>query len=110
MEHRRSFDPVAKAVNLVRTFIIANENRFEVEGGETITNRVGFKKKSAYLILPEVFRDSVCAGAKSEEVAEGLELAGYLNTSGKNRLKKQERINGSQVYVYSISSGILEAA
>jgi uncharacterized protein (DUF927 family) len=110
MEHRRSFDSDAKAVEHVRNFIIVNKAKFEVEGGETITDKVGHQKKSAYLILPEVFRASVCAGMKPEEVAEGLERAGYLNTSGKNRLKKQERINGSQVYVYSISSAILEAA
>jgi hypothetical protein len=39
-----------------------------------------------------------------------LERAGYLNTSGKNRLKKQERIGGELTYVYSISDTILEAA
>jgi hypothetical protein len=33
-----------------------------------------------------------------------------LNTSGRNRLKKQERIGGELVYVYSVSDKIHEAA
>jgi putative DNA primase/helicase len=110
MEHRRSFDPVAKAVNRVRTFISENENRFEVVGGEVLLNKVGYKKKSLFLICPEVFRDVVCAGAKPESVAEGLECAGFLNMSGRNRLQKQERIGGKLMYFYSVSESILQAA
>lgn len=109
MEHRRTFDPVARAIDAVCKFILENESRFEVVGGDPIEDKVGYRKKSAYLILPDVFKDFVCAGAKVEEVAEALERAGYLNTSGKNRLKKQERIGGELVYVYSISDKILEA-
>ncbi len=110
MEYRRTFDPVAKAVDRVRAFIVEHEQRFELIGGEAVHGKVGYKKKSAYLILPETFRDEVCAGSKPEEIAEHLERAGYLNTAGKNRLKKQERIGGAQVYFYSVSENILEAA
>jgi putative DNA primase/helicase len=110
MEYRRTFDPVAKDVDRVRGFIVEHENRFEVIGGKSVDGRIGYKKKSAYLILPDAFRDEVCAGSKPEEVAENLERAGYLNTSGKNRLKKQERIGGELAYVYSVSEKILEAA
>ncbi len=110
MEYRRTFDPVANAVDLVRQFIVEHENRFEVIGGKSVDGRIGYKKKSAYLILPDAFRDEVCAGSKPEEVAENLERAGFLNTSGKNRLKKQERIGGELAYVYSVSEKILEAA
>jgi putative DNA primase/helicase len=77
MEHRRTFDPVAKAVDRVRQFILDNEDRIEVVGGDALTEKVGYKKKASYLIFPEVFRDEVCAGTKPEEIAEGLERAGY---------------------------------
>jgi putative DNA primase/helicase len=110
MEYRRTFDPVAKAVDRVRAFIVEHEHRFELIGGESVDGKVGYKKKGSYLILPEVFRDEVCAGEKPEEIAECLERAGYLNTAGKNRLKKQERIGGAQVYVYSVSDKTLETA
>jgi putative DNA primase/helicase len=110
MEYRRTFDPVAKAVDRVRNFIVEHEDRFELIGSEAVDEKVGYKKKSAYLILPDVFRDEVCAGSKSEEIAENLERAGYLNTSGKSRLQKQERIDGKLAYVYSVSDKILEAA
>jgi hypothetical protein len=38
-----------------------------------------------------------------------LELAGYLNTSGANRKKKQERIQGQLGYFYSVPGSILKA-
>jgi uncharacterized protein (DUF927 family) len=110
MEHRRTFDPDTKAVDRLCTFILGNEKRFEIVGGKPVENRAGYKKGSSYLILPEVFRDEVCYGMKPEAVAESLERAGYLSTSGKNRLRKQERISGGQMYVYAVSDKILEAA
>lgn len=110
MEYRRTFDPVAKAVDRVRAFIVEHEDRFELIGGESVDGKAGYKKKSDYLILPDVFRDEVCAGAKPEEIAAALERATYLSTSGKNRLKKQERIGGEQAYFYAVSDKILEAA
>ena len=109
MNYRRTFDPVAKNVDRVRAFIVEHEDRFELIGGESVDGRAGYKKKSDYLILPDVFRDEVCAGSKPEEVAECLERAGYLNTSGKNRLKKQERIGGELSYFYAVSDKLLEA-
>ncbi|HWB86333.1 MAG TPA: DUF927 domain-containing protein [Bryobacteraceae bacterium] len=110
MEHRRTFDPVAKAVDRVRTYILANEAKFEIVGGDPLPNRSGYKKNGSYLIDPEVFQDEVCAGLKHDEIAVGLERAGLLRTSGKNRLKKQERIGGDLVYFYSVDGRILEAA
>jgi putative DNA primase/helicase len=109
MEYRRMFDPVAKAVDRVRRFILDNEERFEVVGGDALTEKVGYKKKGSYLIFPEVFRDEVCAGTKPDDIARCLENARYLNTSGKNRLTKQERISGELAYYYSVSDKILEA-
>jgi hypothetical protein len=110
MEYRRTFDPVAKAVDRVRQFVLDNEDRIEVVGGDALTEKVGYKKKGSYLIFPEVFRDEVCAGTKPENIARCLENAGYLNTSGTNRLTKQERISGALAYYYSVSDRILEAA
>jgi hypothetical protein len=51
----------------------------------------------------------MCAGTKPDDIARCLENAGYLTTSGKNRLTKQERISGELAYFYSISEKILEA-
>jgi uncharacterized protein (DUF927 family) len=110
MQHRRTFDPVAKAVDRVKAFISLNMDRFEVAGKEPVGESVGYKKKSDYLIPPDVFENNVCAGADHKAVAQCLESAGYLNTSGKNRLKKQERIGGKLEYVYSIKASILDAA
>jgi hypothetical protein len=59
--------------------------------------------------LPNVFRDYVCAGTNAEAVADALEHAGYLNTSGPNRKKKQERIQGQLGYFYSVPSSIMKA-
>jgi putative DNA primase/helicase len=109
MEYRRTFDPVAKAVDRARQFILDNEDRIEVVGGDALTEKVGYKKKGSYLIVPEVFRDEMCAGTKPDDIARCLENAGYLTTSGKNRLTKQERISGELAYFYSISEKILEA-
>lgn len=109
MEHRRSFDPDTKIVGKVRKFIIENDHKFETEGGATIEDKVGYKKKSSFLILPEAFDGSVCAGTKPEEVAQALGRTGLLS-SGKNRLKMQARINGTQTYFYSVSNRILDAA
>ncbi|MEI9976998.1 MAG: hypothetical protein WDO73_36060 [Ignavibacteriota bacterium] len=110
MDHRRTFDPVAKAVDRTRTYILENEAKFEIIGGDPVPNRSGYKKNGSYLIAPEIFQDEVCAGMKHDEVAVGLERAGLLRTSGKNRLKKQERIGGALMYFYSVDGRILEAA
>jgi putative DNA primase/helicase len=111
MEHRKTFDPVAKAVDRVQKFILENNARFEVVGGGVHLNgsKVGYQKQNRFLILPDVFRDSVCAGTNPEGVADALERAGYLKTSGPNRKKKQERIGGQLGYFYSVSDSILMA-
>jgi putative DNA primase/helicase len=111
MEHHRTFDPVAMAVDRVQRFIMENNAKFEIVGGNVRLNgsKVGYQKKDRFLILPNVFRDSVCAGADPEAVANALEHAGYLNTSGPNRKKKQERIQGQLGYFYSVPGSILKA-
>ena len=111
MEHRKTFDPIAMAVDRVQKFILENNSRFEVVGGGVRLNgsKVGYQKKGKFLILPDVFRDFVCAGTNPEGVADALERAGYLNTSGPNRKKKQERIDGQLAYFYSVPDSIMKA-
>ena len=111
MEHHKTFDPVATAVDRVRSFILENSAKFEIVGGSVRLNgsKMGYQKKGRFLILPHVFRDLVCAGTNPEAVADALERAGYLNTSGPNRKKKQERIAGQLGYFYSIPGSILKA-
>jgi len=111
MEHRKTFDPVAMTVDKVQKFILENNTRFELVGGKVRLNgsKVGYQKKGKFLILPDVFRDSVCAGINPESVADALERAGYLETSGPNRKKKQERIDGQLAYFYSVPDSILKA-
>jgi putative DNA primase/helicase len=111
MEHRKKVDPIAMAVDRVQKFISENTSRFEVVGGDQRLNgsKFGYKKKDKFLILPDAFRDFVCAGTNPEGVADALERAGYLTTSGPNRKKKQERIDGQLGYFYSIPDSILKA-
>jgi putative DNA primase/helicase len=111
MEHRKKFDPIAMAVDRVQKFITENNSRFELVGGDVRLNgsKVGYQKKGKFLILPDVFRDSVCAGTNAEIVADALERAGFLETSGPNRKKKQERIDGQLSYFYSVPDSILKA-
>ena len=111
MEHRKTFDPVAMAVDRVQRFISENNSRFEVVGGGVHLNgsKFGYQKKGKFLILPDVFRDFVCVGTNPDGVADALERAGYLNTSGPNRKKKQERIDGQLGYFYSVPDSILKA-
>ena len=111
MEHRKKFDPMAMAVDRVQKFIVENTARFELVGGDVHLNgsKVGYQKKGKFLILPDVFRDSVCAGTNPEIVADALERAGFLETSGPNRKKRQERIYGQLAYFYSVSDSILKA-
>lgn len=110
MEHRKKFDPVAMAVDRVQKFIVENNARFELVGGNVHLNgiKVGYQKKNKFLILPDVFRDFVCAGTNPETVADALKRAGFLETSGPNRKKKQERIDGQLVYFYSVPDSILK--
>jgi putative DNA primase/helicase len=111
MEHHKTFDPVVMAVDRVQRFILENKAKFEVVGGDVRLNgsKFGYQKKDNFLILPLVFRDCVCAGANPESIADALEHAGYLNTSGPNRKKKQERIEGQLGYFYSVPGSILKA-
>jgi putative DNA primase/helicase len=111
MDHRKTFDPMAMAVDRVQKFIVENTDRFELVGGDVHLNgsKVGYQKKNKFLILPDVFRDSVCAGTNPESVADALERAGYLHTSGPNRKKRQERIDGQLAYFYSVPDTILKA-
>lgn len=111
LEHHETIDPVAMAVNRVQNFISANHSRFELVGGNVRLNgsKFGYQKKNSYLILPRVFRDLVCAGTSPENVADALERAGYLQTSGPNRRRRQSRIDGQLQYFYSVPDSILKA-
>ena len=110
LEHHKTFDPVAMAVDRVQRFILENNAKFEIVGGNVRLNgsKVGYQKKGQFLILPHVFQDSVCAGTSAEAVADALEHAGFLNTSGPNRKKKQERIEGQLGYFYSVPATIMQ--
>jgi putative DNA primase/helicase len=111
LEHHKTFDPLLTAVNRVQKFISKNNAKFEIVGGGVRLNgsKVGYQKKDMFLILPNVFRDSVCAGTNPEAVADALEHAGYLNTSGPNRKKKQVRIESQLGYFYSVPGSIMKA-
>lgn len=111
LDHHKTFDPVAMAVNRVQNFISTNHSKFELVGGNLRLNgsKFGYQKKNSYLILPHVFRDLVCAGTSPENVADALERAGYLTTSGPNRKKRQMRIDGELQYFYSVPDSILKA-
>jgi putative DNA primase/helicase len=111
MEHHKTFDPLVMAVDRVQRFIRENTAKFEVVGGDVRLNgsKVGYQKKDKFLILPNVFRDTVCAGTNADAVADALEHAGYLNTSGPNRKKKQERIEGQLEYFYCVPGSIMRA-
>jgi putative DNA primase/helicase len=111
LEHHKTFDPVAMAVERVQRFIVENNAKFEVVGGGVRLNgsKVGYQKGDRFLILPNVFRDCVCSGTDPEAVADALEHAGFLNTSGPNRKKKQERIEGDLGYFYSVPASIMRA-
>ena len=99
------------AVDRVQKFIVENTARFELVGGDVRLNgsKFGYQKKNKFLILPNVFHDFVCAGTNPETVADALERAGFLETSGPNRKKKQERIDGQLAYFYSVPDSILKA-
>jgi len=89
--HLKTFDPTAKAVERVRHFIVDNEAHFaDPTGGGDST--VGYYKKGAFLIFPEVFREQVCNGVDYQEVAEQIEKVGFLLTSGTNRRRRSGKV------------------
>jgi len=60
-------------------------------------------------MLPEVFREQVCNGVDYQEVAEEIQKAGFLLTSGLNRQQKNERIKGKLGYYYAVKDTIKAA-
>lgn len=104
-EHLRTFDPTAKAVERVRQFIVDNEAQFVDPTGDADAT-VGYFKKGTFLMFPEVFREQVCNGVDYQEVAEQIEKAGFLLTSGMNRQQKNERIKGKLGYFYAVKDTI----
>jgi len=80
-------------------------------GVEPVNDKVGYRKKGLFLILPEVFREQVCAGLVADETAKSLETAGFLTTSGSNRLMYSNRVTGNPTpqRFYAVKDSILAA-
>ena len=112
-DHFTSYDPLSRSVGTVRKFIASNADRFEDlgRGVEPVEDRVGFRKKGLFLVLPEVFRETICAGLVADETAKVLETAGYLKTSGANRLMYAQRVpaNPAPQRFYAVKDSILAA-
>jgi putative DNA primase/helicase len=102
-EHSKTFDLTAKAVERVRNWIMSHESEFV---DPNFTPTVGYVKNKHFLILPDIFREMVCDGVDYQDVALQLEKAGFLETSGKNRQQKQERIKGKLERFYSVKASI----
>lgn len=106
----------------VRGFIEAHgEGRFthlhagmEPEDAKTI-NRVGFRRQedaeeTAYLILPEAFKNEVCKGFNAQLIAKALRDRGHLLTDNDGRLTKKARLPGlGNKGVYWLRSSVLES-
>jgi len=112
-EHYQNYDPVSRSVGTVRKFLSANADRFQDlgRGVEPVEDRVGYRKKGLYLISPETFRETICAGLVADETAKVLETAGYLKTSGTNRLMYSHRVpaSSSPQRFYAVRDSILAA-
>jgi len=112
-EHYQNYDPLARSVGTVREFLAANADRFQELGRDAVlvNKRVGYRKKGVFLILPEVFREVICAGLIADETAKSLEIAGYLLTSGANRLMYSSRVTGNPTpqRFYAVKDSIFAA-
>jgi putative DNA primase/helicase len=112
-EYFTSYDPLSKSVGTVREFISSNSEFFQDlgRGVEPVKDRVGYRKKGLFLILPEVFREVICAGLVADETAKSLETAGFLLTSGANRLMYSNRVTGNPTpqRFYAVKDSILAA-
>jgi len=112
-EYFRNYDPLSRSVSKVGEFISSNTERFQELGGgvEPVNDKVGYRKKGLFLILPEVFREQVCAGLVADETAKSLETAGFLTTSGSNRLMYSNRVTGNPTpqRFYAVKDSILAA-
>jgi putative DNA primase/helicase len=108
-----SYDPLSRSVGVVSRFISANETRFQDlgRGADQVEDRVGYRKKGLFLISPETFRETICAGLVADETAKVLESAGYLKTSGTNRLMYAQRVpaNPAPQRFYAVKDSILAA-
>ena len=83
----------AAMVNQVRHFLeLHGGARFQdlrpqhEESEQKVINRAGFRKihdmRPVYMIMPEVFRNEVCAGYQHTDVAKALDAAGCLVKQG----------------------------
>jgi len=112
-EYFRNYDPLSRSVSKVGEFISSNTERFQElgRGVEPVNDKVGYRKKGLFLILPEVFREQVCAGLVADETAKSLETAGFLTTSGSNRLMYSNRVTGNPTpqRFYAVKDSILAA-
>ena len=95
----------AKALAAVRGFVERHEARFQAiytggSTGEAPRDRAGYKRTTEagdteWLILPEVWRDEVCAGLDPIAAAKALRDAGHLDAPLRGaRLARQLRVAG----------------
>lgn len=108
-EYMLTVDPTAKAVRRVCQYIIDHEAEF-VDPSSSDEPTVGYRKRETFLIFPEVFRDHICNGIDYHDIAEKLEMAGFLLTSGQNRQQRNERVRGKLGYYYVVKDMIKAAA
>jgi uncharacterized protein (DUF927 family) len=110
-------DEVRQAVEAVRHFIEAHgEARFDSvddPGSRAVLNRAGWRKGAGddrrWLILPEVWKQDVCAGLDPKFVAGELAKRGAL-TRGSDGNTRVEKIAGTPKRVFVVTPLIFEGA
>ena len=116
IEARGGTEPgeVRQAVEAVRHFIEAHgEARFDVDDPDArpVPNRAGWRKGAGeerrWLILPEVWKQDVCAGLDPKFVARVLADRGALAKSSDGNMRV-ERIAGTPKRVYVVTPRIFD--
>jgi putative DNA primase/helicase len=110
-----------EGINRVRSFLQANgtsrfqtmKPRFGTTSTERLYNRAGFrdeaKGETVYYILPDTFRNEICAGYDHKAVAKAMQQAGFLLCDGDRTMKKPRLPELGTVWVYAVRSTLLEA-
>jgi putative DNA primase/helicase len=111
---------IAASIEQVRAFIEAHgTSRFGRcgEPDHTVVNRVGFRRddgegKTDYLVLPESWRNELCAGYDARAVAHALLEKGHLAPDqNDDKLQSRHRLPGLGTQrVYHLRSSILDGA
>ena len=107
-------DEARQAIEAVRHFIEAHgEARFDVDDPDArpVPNRAGWRKGAGeerrWLILPEVWKQDVCAGLDPKFVARVLADRGALAKSSDGNMRV-ERIAGTPKRVYVVTPRIFD--